>query len=130
MRRLQLLLSTLGLACLGLSGCTNTPATVGAAPATPQQLEAIRAELATKRPGTLAGPIVAVLPEDSLVAASDVPTDLFFIDDLVSIIDSEQNTLAFGHVRAIRGGQVHVQYKSEPSTRAPMEGDLVVRLPK
>lgn len=115
---------------LSVSGCTNSPETVGAAPATPDQYQAIRAELTSQRAGTQVGPITAVLPEENLASAGDLETDRFFLGDLVSIIDSAQNTLAFGKVKAIRSGEVHVQYTSEPNARPPAVGDLVVRFPR
>jgi hypothetical protein len=112
-----------------LTGCTRTPTSVGAAPATPEQLDAIRADLTARHPGTVVGTVTAVLPDDGFLAAGDVPTDAFFLYDLVSVLDSQKNTLAFGRVRAIRSDEVHVQYDPQPNARNPMEGDLVVRFP-
>lgn len=117
-------------AMLALGGCepTRTQAT-GAAPATPERLEAIRAAYVAQRPGTVVGPLIAVLPEQSLAAVGDVPVDRFADGDLVSIIDSGENTLAMARVVRRLADSVHVKYESKPNARRPMEGDVAVRLP-
>lgn len=110
-------------------GCTRTASSVGAAPATPQRLEEIRARYAAERPGTVVGPVIAVLPENNLVAIGDIPTDRFADGDLVSILDSAENTLAIGRVVRRLEDQVHVKYESRGNARTPVEGDVGVRLP-
>lgn len=114
-----------------VGGCTKTTETVGAAPATPAQLESLREMYAAKRPGTIVGSVTAVRPEDSLVAVGDVKADSFLLNDLVSIVDSAENTIAFGHVvRRLEGDGVHVKYESRDNARAPQQGDMVVRFPR
>lgn len=127
--RLASLPLTLALSVLIGAGCHQTSGTVGGAPATPERLEAIRAAYAAQRPGTVVGPIIAVLPEQSLAAVGDVPVDRFADGDLLSIIDSSENTLAVARVVRRLPDSVHVKYESSANARPPMEGDIAVRLP-
>lgn len=118
------------LAAWPLTGCGTTKRpSQGAAPATPQRLEEIRARYASERPGTIVGPVVAVLPEQGLASLGDVPADRFAEGDLVSLIDSREQTLAIGRVVRRLEDSVHVKYERSPGMRAPVEGDVGVRLP-
>ncbi|MCS7032980.1 MAG: hypothetical protein NZ561_03180 [Phycisphaerae bacterium] len=121
------------LPCLALlGGCAAKAPPQPAPPATPQQLEQLRASLTSQRPGTIVGIVSAVLPEEKAALISDVPAEQFYINDLVSIVDSAENTLAFGRVvrRLENGRSVHVRYEQQPNARAPAEGDLAVRFPR
>jgi hypothetical protein len=112
-----------------LAGCHSRTQNVGGAPATPARLEELRAAYTMQRPGTVVGAVIAVLPEQSLLAVGDVPVDRFAEGDMVSIIDSKENTLAIAQVVRRLPDSVHVRYQSRENARAPLEGDIVVRLP-
>jgi hypothetical protein len=131
-RRAAMYTTVLALAAaagFALVGCKARTQTVGAAPATPERLAEIRAGYAAERPGTIVGPITAVLPEQSLAAIGDIPPDRFAEGDLVSILDGKEQTIAVARVVRRLDDSVHVRYQSNPNARAPVEGDVAVRLP-
>lgn len=112
-----------------LVGCQGTTRSDASAPATDERLEQLRAIYAAERPGSIVGPVVAVMHEQFLAAIGDVPGDAFADGDLVSIIDSRQQTLAVGRVVRRLDQSVHVKYQPQPKMRAPREGDIGVRFP-
>ena len=119
---------TLALCLLGaflLSGCTKqqlpqakpTPAPIGG--------DAIAA-YQKKHPDALIGRVVAVRPQDRLVAAGDLPVDQFKAGDAVMIIGSDQEQIATGDVVSMGKSWIHVHY-SDSAQRVPAVDDLVVR---
>lgn len=118
---------------LGLPGCQTKTNPAGGPPATPARLAEIRESYARQKPGTIVGQVTAVLREQNLLAVGDVPADRFARGDVVSILDGNEVTLAVGRVVRVDDKMqdpVHVKYESRADARPPMEGDVVIRLPR
>ena len=121
---------TVGLCLLGvvlLSGCTPQKAQEPKAPNAPITDEAVAA-YKKKHPEALIGRVVAVRPEDRLLAAGDVPVADFKPGDAVVILGSAQEQIATGDVVSMGKNWIHVHYgEAAVGQRAPQVGDLVVR---
>lgn len=118
------------LAAVAVCGCTKTTTTLGGAAGSQRDLERLRETYAQKDPKVVVGSVVGVLPEESLLAVGNVPVDRFFTGDPLSILDADETTIAFATVVRRSLDTVHVKYTSQPTARAPVEGDLVVRFPR
>jgi len=118
------------LAAFLLSGCTQPkPQTAKPAP-TPIGDEAVAA-YQKKHPDALIGRVVAVRPEDRLLAAGDIPVADFKPGDAVVILGADQEQIGTGDVVSTGKSWVHVHYSEATSgQRPPSLGDLVVRFKK
>jgi hypothetical protein len=115
-----------------LAGCATapqpTPPPQTSHPVTLQQLTALR-DAHRSTPDFRVGLVKAVLPENSTVALGDVGVNDFSVGDVISIVDSEQRTVAMGNVDSIDTAHkiVIVKYTTLPGGRAPAPGDLGIR---
>ncbi len=93
--------------------------------------EALRASYARNRPETRTGVVVAVNNEYNMVAVGDINPREFRERQVVSFVDPHDNTLTSGTVlRIVPDKQMlHVKYDRKAGTRAPREGDIMVRYP-
>ena len=121
---------TVTLCLLGaflLSGCTREKPQAAKPTPTPISDDAVAA-YQKKHPDALIGRVVAVRPEDRLVAAGDVPVADFKPGDAVVILGSTQEQIGTGDVVSTGKSWIHVHYGETPAGgRAPQLGDLVVR---
>jgi hypothetical protein len=123
-------LRTVALCLLGallLDGCAQSKPQTAKPPPSPIGDDVVAA-YQKKHPDALIGRVVAVRPEDRLLAAGDVPVAEFKPGDAVVILGSDQEQIATGDVISMGKSWIHVHY-SEPSggQPAPKLGDLVVR---
>jgi len=119
---------TLALCLLGaflLSGCTREKPPQAKPALTPIGSDAVAA-YQKKHPDALIGRVVAVRPQDRLIAAGHLPVDQFKAGDAVVIIGSDQEQIATGDVVSMGKEWIHVHY-SETAQRVPALDDLVVR---
>ena len=120
---------TVALCLLGalFGGCTqkSEPAPK---PAPASISDDVVAAYRKKHPEALIGRVVAIRPEDRLLAAGDIPVADFKRGDAVVILGSDQEQIATGDVVSMGNNWIHVQYGASASgQRAPKLGDLVVR---
>ena len=119
---------TVALCLLGaflLSACTQKKQPEAKPAPAPIGNDAVAA-YQKKHPDALIGRVVAVRPEDRLVAAGDVPVDQFKPGDAVVILGSDQEQIATGNVISLGKSWIHIHY-SDSAQRVPALGDLVVR---
>ena len=119
---------TLALCLLGaflLNGCTQQKQPE-AKPAPAPISGDVVAAYQKKHPDALIGRVVAVRPQDHLIAAGDVPVDQFKAGDAVVILGSDQEQIATGDVVSMGKSWIHVHY-GDSAQRVPAVGDLVVR---
>jgi hypothetical protein len=85
----------------------------------------------TKHPDALVGRVIAVRPEDRLVAVGDTPVTDFKRGDVVVFVSAGDEPPSGGEVVDIRKDTITVRY-SEPTAgqRPPKAGDLMVRFKK
>jgi hypothetical protein len=107
-------------------GCTREKPPETKAPSAPIGDDVVAA-YRKKHPEALIGRVVAVRPEDRLLAAGDVPAADFKRGDAVVILGGDQEQIATGDVVSIGNNWIHVQYGEAAGQRAPKLGDLVVR---
>ena len=120
---------TVALCLLGVvlvSGCTRPKEPETKAPPTPIGNDVVAA-YQKKHPEALIGRVVAVRPEDRLLAAGEVPVGDFKNGDSVVILGSDQEQLATGNVVSMGKSWIHVHYNALEGKPAPKLGDLVVR---
>jgi hypothetical protein len=110
------------MACC-LVGCQTDN---GSAADSESAVQALRQQLATADPHSFVGLVIAVRPEDKFVAVGDVPVGNFHEGDAFVIVDSKQNVLAHGTVRALTADAVHLKYVVAPGGRDPRTGDFAV----
>ena len=123
-------LRTVGLCLLGivlLDGCTREkPPELKPQPAA--MSDDALASYRKKHPEALIGRVVAIRPEDHLLAAGDVPVADFKQGDAVVILGSSEQEIATGDVVSTGKSWLHVHYNDPPTgQRAPQPGDIVVR---
>ena len=116
------------LAAVLFGGCTSQKkepeAKLPPAPISDDALAAYR----KKHPEALIGRVVAVRPEDRLLAAGDIPVAEFKRGDAVIILGADQEQIATGDVVSMGNNWIHVHYEEAAvGQRAPKLGDLVVR---
>lgn len=114
-----------GLVVCLLAGCQAN--TAAAPPASDAQAQALRQQLASSGTKAYVGLVIAVRPQDKFVAIGDVPVRDFHQGDAFVIVDSNQNVLAHGTVRAVTSDAVHLKYWVASGGRDPRVGDLGVR---
>jgi len=123
-------LRTVGLCLLEvvlLTGCTHQKTQEPKAQAAPIGDDAVAA-YRRKHPEAMIGRVVAVRPEDRLLAAGDLPIADFKRGDAVVILGSSQEQIATGDVVSMGKNWIHVHYgEAATGQRAPQLGDLVVR---
>jgi len=128
MRQFVVWLGTgLAACCLALCtiGCQTDNKGTGAGSESAAQT--LRQQLAAADPHSYVGLIIAVRPQDKFVAVGDLPVGNFHEGDAFVIVDSKQNVLAHGTVRALTADAVHLKYWVAPGGRDPRTGDLAVR---
>ncbi len=123
-------LRTVGLCLLMVvffDGCTPKKAEEPKPQTAPISDDALAA-YRKKHPEALIGRVVAIRPEDRLLAAGELPVADFKRGEAVVILGSSQEQIATGDVVSMGNNWIHVHY-SEAATgqRAPQLGDLVVR---
>ena len=119
---------TVALCLLGaflLSGCARQQPPQAKPAPTPIGGDVVAA-YQKKHPDALIGRVVAVRPEDRLLAAGDLPVDQIKAGDAVVTLSSDQEQIATGDVMSMGKNWVHVRY-SDTAQRVPALGDLVVR---
>lgn len=115
------------LALVCFSGCA-TKKQPEAKPAPAPMSDDALAAYRKKHPEALIGRVVAIRPEDRLLAAGDIPVSEFKHGDAVVILGSEQEQIATGDVVSMGNNWIHVHYgESATGARTPKLGDLVVR---
>ena len=121
---------TVALCLLGLfllAGCTRPKPQAAKPPSTPIGDDMVAA-YQKKHPDALIGRVVAIRPEDRLLAAGEFSAADFKPGDAVMILGSDQEQLATGDVVSMGKSWVHVHYaEAATGQREPKLGDLVVR---
>lgn len=110
--------------CLAAGGCQSDNNSSAGSESAAQTL---RQQLAAADPHSYVGLVIAVQPADKFVAVGDLPVGNFHEGDAFVILDSKQNILAHGTVRALTADAVHLKYWVDPGGRDPRTGDLAVR---
>jgi hypothetical protein len=109
------------------TGCKSSSQST-APPPTPQQLEEMRNTFGRGHPDVRVGEVIAVLPSSHLAQVADVPLKDFTVGDIISFIDSSDNTVAMGRVEAVKPDSLIVHYDvSAQNGRDPLIGDAAVR---
>ena len=112
-----------------LVGCqANKPAGSNAPAVDDATYAALKSEFAAVRPGSLVGRVVKVAPQENAAEIADLPADQFSAGQVVLFIDAQQNPLAYGTVFLTTPQTVMVRYTVEEGGRAPVVGDVAVRL--
>ena len=122
-------LRTVGLCLLGivLYGCTREKPPESKPQPAAMSDDALAA-YRKKHPEALIGRVVAIRPEDHLLAAGDVPVADFKQGDAVVILGSSQQEITTGDVVSMGKTWLHVHYNDPASgQRPPQLGDIVVR---
>jgi hypothetical protein len=110
-----------------LAGCTPPKPQTAKPPSTPIGDDVIAA-YQKKHPDALIGRVVAIRPEDRLLAAGEFPVAEFKAGDAVVILGSGQEQIATGDVLSMGKSWIHVHYaETATGQREPKLGDLVVR---
>jgi len=110
-------LRTVGLCLLGivlLDGCTRQKAPEAKPQSAPISDDAL-AKYRKKHPEALIGRVVAIRPEDHLLAAGDVPVADFKQGDAVVILGSSEQEIATGDVVSMGKSWLHVHYNDPPT---------------
>jgi hypothetical protein len=114
----------IGLAFCVLAGCqANNPA---GAPATDDQVRALRQSVNASDPNACVGPVIAVRPQDKYLAVGDVPVRDLREGDVFVIVDSHQHPIAHANVRALTADAAQLKYWPDPGGRDPKPGDMAV----
>ena len=122
-------LRTVGLCLLGivlLDGCTQQKAPAPKPQAAPMSDDGLAA-YRKKHPEALIGRVVAIRPEDHLLAGGDLNVDDFKRGDAVIILGSGEEQITTGDVVSMGKSWIHVHYNDPTSQRPPQMGDLIVR---
>lgn len=120
---------TLAAATL-VAGCQpKKPVPVGPPVVDDTTYAELRAAFEKAKPGALVGRVASVTASESAAEIVDVPTAAFKRGQVVLFIDAEQNPLASGSVFNVTENSVMVFYTVEEGGRAPVVGDVAVRLP-
>ena len=113
-----------------LAGCNNKPPPKyeNVKPAQESAFNQIRAQYARLKPDARVGLVTDSDKKNELVAVSEVNPREFHIEQIVTLIDSNENPLTTGHVVRILPSSIHVKYDPPPSgRREPRDGDIMVR---
>jgi hypothetical protein len=108
------------------TGCATRPKTAPmSSPPTAEQAAMFRESFMKVSPTAKVGIVGAILEGESLLMINDMPTDGVNPGDVVSFVDSTQNTIANGKVVEVLGNKVAASYTA--ATRAPVTGDVAVK---
>ena len=113
------------LTSLVICGCKSIkPAAVPADEATLQQF---RDTYTRVDPTAKVGRVIAVLPDNALVAVGDInPADVQ-MDDVFVFMNTNNQIIAMGHVVATTADAIHLRYDVKADGQAPVVGDLAVK---
>jgi hypothetical protein len=130
LKRLNVMMLMAMATMWALGGCRAQVATTEpTTPADEMSLTRIREAFKRIDPQSQVGPVIAIVPEDRLVAIGDVTVRDFIVGETIIFIDADSNPLVSGTVNNVLGDTVHVRY--DPPTadrRAPRVGDLAVKV--
>jgi hypothetical protein len=113
-----------------LSGCAGSkpPRDVPQSAAPQVDVEQFARMYRTAYPMSRVGVVIAVRPQDRLVAIGQTQPQDFAENQLVTFIDTRQKVLDSGVVVRVLPDQVHVRYdRPAAGGREPREGDLAVK---
>lgn len=96
-------------------------------PADETTLQQIRESYTRVDPSAKVGRVIAVLPENALVAVGDVNPADFEMGDVLVFINTKQQVIAAGHVVEKTANAIHLNYDVKEDGRAPEVGDLAVK---
>jgi hypothetical protein len=112
-----------------LVGCQANKTAVSTAPAVDDATyAALKSEFEAVRPGSLVGRVIKVAPAENAAEIADLPAGQFRAGEVLLFIDAQQNSLAYGTVFLTTPETVMVKYTVEEGGRAPVVGDVAVRL--
>jgi hypothetical protein len=130
LKRFYMMIAMVTAAVLLAAGCrTQVAVNAPTTPADETTLTRIREAFKRIDPQSQVGTVIAIVPEDRLVAIGDVTVRDFVVGETIIFIDADSNPLVSGTVHNVLGDTVHVRY--EPPTadrRAPRVGDLAVKV--
>lgn len=112
-----------------IAGCQSKPEPTPPPVSQPMDASALQALRSTLGADVSVAGVSRVLPSDDFLALENANASEFSAGTPVSIIDSNQNTLAHGSVAAIVGDEVHVQF-NVTGPRRPQIGDAAVAFPR
>jgi hypothetical protein len=122
-------LRTVGLCLLGIvlfNGCTQQKAPEPKPQPVAMSDDALAA-YRKKHPDALIGRVVAIRPEDHLLAGGDLNVSDFKSGDAVVIFGSGEEQITTGDVVSMGKSWIHVHYNDSTGQRPPQMGDLIVR---
>jgi hypothetical protein len=113
------------LTSLVLCGCKgHKPAAIPADEATLQQF---RDTYTRADPTAKIGRVIAVMPENRLVAVGDIAPADVQIGDVLVFMNTNSQIIAMGHVVEKTADALHLSYDVKSDGRAPVVGDLAVK---
>ena len=78
-------------------------------------------------PDVQVGTISVILPEQNLLAITDLPLDQFAIGDTLVFMNRDQKIIAAGHVVRKTADALHVSYSTNELGIKPAVGDIAVK---
>jgi len=122
------------LAFCAIVGCEplppETPPPAQSHPFSQQEMVSRRESLRKLKPDARVGLVKSVLGSNSTAGIGDVDVKDFTKGDVISFIDSNDNTVSMGSVIGVEGNLLIVHYDVNAGGRAPLEGDLAIRMIK
>lgn len=117
-----------------IGGCRsnrkNAPSPPAPQAADAQQIRNIRDKYFRAYVESRVGVVSAARPQDRLVAVGDLDNSGIRENEVVTFLDGNEKILTTGTVVRVLGDSVHVRFDDPPrGGRAPMVGDLMVRVP-
>lgn len=121
--------SAMILAAAMIAGCQQNKK-----PTTPQPVPVTaetRQRIQRLAPDAVIGQVIAILPEERLIAVGDLPIQDFKPGQVLSFIGGEPEPVGAGVVVSIVRDTLHVRYEPPPpGGRPPAVGDLAIRFRK
>ncbi len=112
------------LTSLVVTGCMSHKS--AGTPADDATLQQFRETYTRIDPAAKVGRVIAVLPENALVAVGDIKPDDVQKDDVLVFLNTRNQIIAFGHVVDKTADAIHLGYDVKADGRAPVVGDLAV----
>lgn len=122
--------AVLVIGILFTAGCASrpkAPPVPASTPVTAETIETLRTAFTADDPNAKLGLVIEALPADNFVRISGAGAADFPPGAVVTIIDSNRNVLAHGHVEIARDQHVDIKVDEVRGARKPMAGDVAVK---